>query len=436
MNTQNNNQNRSQNAPDKLERLLRQWGCEEACNEIDAGSTPIPTPVASGFLFRWAPLASAAAVLLVAGVMFFLAPKMGPSSDISASELSSIKSELDSTKELMEKYKKLSENHDKEDRYVIAPKSKPGGSMIGSAKSPEKGGKGGDDGVDGKIFAGGKKGSNNKALQAEGDSRFSKLKSMYADAYGEAAAEAEEKIAFLSKEAEKAELRKRSLDQANVKLAKAEKSIEKYSIECDKLEDLAITKDMEVKLLRRQLARNADARRSPPDAPGGRKSSGRGRGKGEGVQAAKMASPDKAPVTDSFDKVSGYPRAYALDMDKMQVVLKHGYVQALAPGKKGLPAWQGASVQSRICQRSRVVRRQALSKKAKLLIDKLEFVIVRLSLLDTDIPGDVRCFVSMAKPAKLGDKIGDVLSCENEPAGVQAWLLEAGLILEGIDNAK
>jgi chromosome segregation ATPase len=88
---------------ERLERLLRRWGAEEAANEESAAAPPLarPQPVASA-LRRYAPLAAAAVLFLVAAGLFSASRSNAPALPSAANEpeagLSQLKADLQQTR--------------------------------------------------------------------------------------------------------------------------------------------------------------------------------------------------------------------------------------------------------------------------------------------------------------------------------------------------
>jgi len=107
------------------------------------------------------------------------------------------------------------------------------------------------------------------------------------------------------------------------------------------------------------------------------------------------------------------------------------YLSAAAAEEQGWAARRLAARQNRLLARCASLRPTVRGASPGRLVDRLEALLTRLELLDTDNPGAVRSFAAQAGAANWAGQIDGVLSAGTQPPAVQAWLLEARLLLAG-----
>ncbi|MBN2581911.1 MAG: hypothetical protein JXL80_02510 [Planctomycetes bacterium] len=106
-----------------------------------------------------------------------------------------------------------------------------------------------------------------------------------------------------------------------------------------------------------------------------------------------------------------------------------------APPVDGL--WRGEAARDvgDLLQRGTALREKAVGEPVRLLFDRIEVVLTRLSLLDARDAAAGESFAALVRRSGLDEEIGKVLNAADQPADVQAWLLEVQLVLMGARHA-
>lgn len=148
--------------------------------------------------------------------------------------------------------------------------------------------------------------------------------------------------------------------------------------------------------------------------------------------AAKRTDGDAVVTAEAGLSADGGPEeADVLSREEIELTLGVAYRSALAPGETGAEAWREAAARGRIVERSVRVRSLAASVAARNTIDRVEFALTRLSLMDiskADTPLAIRGYI---RDEELLSQLDRSLLLPGEPRAVRAWLLEAKLILTG-----
>ncbi len=113
----------------------------------------------------------------------------------------------------------------------------------------------------------------------------------------------------------------------------------------------------------------------------------------------------------------------------MALDIQQAYLTAAAGGEVGMKARQIAARRTRMLQRCAELRRAMTKEQAKQLLDRLEVMLTRLDLLDTNDLDAVETFRGLFGRAGLEGQIDELLSSGLIQSAVRVWLFEAKLIL-------
>ncbi len=119
---------------------------------------------------------------------------------------------------------------------------------------------------------------------------------------------------------------------------------------------------------------------------------------------------------------------------RLEAALSVSYRMAAADGRQGLAGWQIAAARSELARRAGLVRPSASGEKTAKLIDRIEFVLLRLEQVGPEDPAARKSLSEMIGEGKLIEMIDERIDSQSEAAKVEAWLLEARVILEGVNN--
>ena len=111
------------------------------------------------------------------------------------------------------------------------------------------------------------------------------------------------------------------------------------------------------------------------------------------------------------------------------------YLAANAPGEDGLRARKTAARARRMVERCALLYRRAGDEAGRRLLEKLEVVLTRLELLDTERVGAQTAFSRLLESSGLTGQIEQALAATDSTDQMRAWLMEAKLILIGTDDA-
>jgi len=111
------------------------------------------------------------------------------------------------------------------------------------------------------------------------------------------------------------------------------------------------------------------------------------------------------------------------------------YLAANAPGEDGLRARKTAARARRMVERCALLYRRAGDEANRRLLEKLEVVLTRLELLDTERAGAQTAFSRLLEGSGLTGQIEQALAATDGTDQMRAWLMEAKLILIGTDDA-
>jgi hypothetical protein len=152
------------------------------------------------------------------------------------------------------------------------------------------------------------------------------------------------------------------------------------------------------------------------------------------VQAAPPAGQNQKMGRDEREALLSRVEALEDRTRRLQEAFSVAYRMAASGGRDGLAGWQIASVRAELVKRSAQVRPSAATEKTRKLIDRIEFVLLRLEQIDPTDAAARRKLVDIIDKGDLVEMIDARLGAEAEPRNVQSWLLEARAVLEGISD--
>ncbi len=112
------------------------------------------------------------------------------------------------------------------------------------------------------------------------------------------------------------------------------------------------------------------------------------------------------------------------------------YLQAITLAKADLPARQQAAREHRMLARLSTFRQQTSDPKTHHLLDQLEVAFTRLELLDAQNNQAIEHLNQTLKQQAIDNIIEQTLQSQTEQSAFRTWLLEARLILSGVDYAS
>ena len=112
------------------------------------------------------------------------------------------------------------------------------------------------------------------------------------------------------------------------------------------------------------------------------------------------------------------------------------FLSAHAPGETGLRARQVAARHARLIARCARLRPDVSGDAVRRLVEQAEAVLTRLDLLRTSDRREAAAFGRRLRDTDLVTRIETELAEGRQAPAVQAWLLEAQLVLMGIDDAR
>ena len=118
----------------------------------------------------------------------------------------------------------------------------------------------------------------------------------------------------------------------------------------------------------------------------------------------------------------------------MLVNFRRMYLALAAPEKRGWAARQEAARTRRMLARCVQLRSSVRDESAGRLADTLEVLLTRLELLDAGNPLAVRSFADLVAASDVGGSVDAALAAGGQTTEVRQWLLEARLILAGVER--
>jgi len=120
----------------------------------------------------------------------------------------------------------------------------------------------------------------------------------------------------------------------------------------------------------------------------------------------------------------------------MQADFERAYLQAHGGGKTSIVAAQNALNKTNLLDRCSQMRKQATTTEKKNLLDKLEAVLTRLTMLDVTGYEAQYSFRSTLESSNVLDQITLILSMPGEEKSYRTLLTEARMILLGADRVE
>jgi len=370
---------------ERTEKLLRRWGAEEAARGVKLKTAPAPRPAGrpGTGLLRWGPLTAAAGLLVAAGVIFWQAKQPG--------------------------------------RKVAEPPPaarSPGGPTAPDATTELK--------------------DELAKVRAELNGELAEVRGELAQARSE-----------LSAAVEASRLALRQWEKSGAEVRRLEGLLSESRRQADELRRTVKAKDQQLAELTAKLDQAgeeiAELRRRSIDA--------RKRLDDQGRELT-AANTRIAHLTESEERSR---RAQRKAEEQLATVtarheaivhaLQQAYLVSAAPGALvGGPAGEmmgGPASENELVVRQTALRRKQLLPRcarvrasvtddsAKRLVETLEAVLTRLDMLVASDAVAAGSFRALLRQHNLPEQIDDVLTTTNESREVQAWLVEARLILTG-----
>lgn len=371
------------NQTDRLERMLRQWGADEA----GRNASPPAMPALDGAgrsksrmqgLLRWAPLAAAAILLAASGVVLYVSS--------------------------------LSERSQKPGDVVGERKAPPAMASTAPVGRPTD---------DDRIVELEKQAADLRGQIEAANARLAELPGIAAEA-GRLRAqiddlrkrhEAEVTRLTAASEARQLQARKEAQKQAGLiklaelKIAELETARRVLQAAAD---EGALAKEQVAALHKRLAAAGEELtrRRTAIDAV-----------------EAKLA------------ESKGEFQRMAIRQREIVAAFQRTYLASVAPGQTGLEARKTAVRARQMLDRLTKLSGEGRSENTRQLLDRLEAVLTRLDLINADRAADTQSFSRLLGQGDLQRQIDDALAAPDQVADVKNWLFEAKLILMGATNA-
>lgn len=370
---------KSDNQTDRLERMLRQWGADEAERNANPPAMPgLDDPPARSTptmwsVLRWAPLAAAAMLLAASGVVLYTGPfaggTRGPAAPLARQE----------------------------------PNVTPDTAALGSQTKDDR------------IGQLEKEAADLREHLADANSRLAELTGIAINARAlrgqldELRTQHEAKVAQLvaASEAEQRKARDQAgqLEAAKLKIAELGAARRVLQAAAD---EGGLAKQ-QVADLRKRLTAAANEltrRRKAEEAAGAKLAEAR-------LESQRMAMRHRE-IVDAFQRT---------------------YLASVAPGQTGLEARKTAVRARQMLDRLAKLSGDVKSENTRQLLDRLEAVLTRLDLINADRAGDAQSFSRLLGQGDLERQIEAALAAPGQAEDVKNWLFEAKLILTGGANA-
>ncbi len=148
------------------------------------------------------------------------------------------------------------------------------------------------------------------------------------------------------------------------------------------------------------------------------------------AELGRLGEDQKRAVAEAL-QAAGEVAALKAQRSALLLSFQRLYLAAVAPEQQGWPARKIAARTADLAQQLASLRGRARSADAIRLLERLEVVFTRLDLLDTEDAAAVQSFEALLARSGLAGEIDRVLSSGTETVEVRASLLEARLILIG-----
>ncbi len=114
--------------------------------------------------------------------------------------------------------------------------------------------------------------------------------------------------------------------------------------------------------------------------------------------------------------------------------MEHAYLAAAAPGLQDLAAYQAAVRNTRLLARAAELRKTVRREGTREILDQAEAALTRLSLLSANDPRARDALTSHLRSRKIVEGIDEALESPETPPAVRSWLVEARLVLGGVQR--
>ncbi|HDZ20066.1 hypothetical protein LCGC14_0095950 [marine sediment metagenome] len=456
------------NPPDGLEKLLRQWGARRAVEQAPLPAAPRPQQrVVLTLTARWAPLAAAAVLLIVAGVLY-------RASLIEYGTESMQMADRNAPEKLLPARDAIPRSGKRRLAIEPAPPAAPqpdapqrGASAEGPADADEVSPPVTHELADTRSKARWEAGQTDAPASPQPDAPRRK-------AFAEGPADAEEVVGQVGHEA--GQSRRRPEVEAGPKDAPdpmmdegrddGDRRLEHEKAYADERKVLEAERDklaFEVTELRRQLAQ-ADSRTD--ELRKGLNEATAAMSKLEQAQEIdsvngpdELAPPDTPELAEKFDRLDAAevapPEALALadgeiperevkeiGADKAEAVgvdvapeLVTLYLTTVAPNETGMTAVQAVARNRLLIRRCGELRRRVGETETGRVIERLEVVLTRLALLDVADASEVEAFAAATRTGSLREMLA-IARQQAEDERSRLVLLEIQLILLGVDRVS
>jgi len=116
-------------------------------------------------------------------------------------------------------------------------------------------------------------------------------------------------------------------------------------------------------------------------------------------------------------------------------LLQQVHLAAAIPGEKGILALQTASRENRLLSRGAELRGRISNQAIRRLFDTQEALLSQLDLLDPNNRSDLEALARLVRSTDLGPQIDEALRSGGADPAVTQWLIEAQLVLSGVNRA-
>ncbi len=362
------------NQTDRIERLLQQWGADEAQRSANPPAMPRLDGTHAGRasagrrVLRWAPLAAAAVLLAASGVVLYMDSLARPAKDHVAPVASGAAGGLAATQSDAHRIRALQEES-ADLRVQLAA-------------------------------------ANAKAVELSGlESEMSKLQGQL-----------EQSRLDYSKKL--ARLEATSADEQKARQAQA-RQLAAARLQVTELETAQ-------RVLQAASAEGAEAKKQAADLKLRLAAAGEEltrRRKGEESAEAKLAD--------------AHQEAQRLELRHREIVeaFQRTYLASVAPGQRGLQARKAAVRARQMIQRLAGMSGEVKSDQTRQLLDRLDAVLTRLDLMNANRPDSGESFSRLVSQGDLERQIDAALAAPAQAENVKNWLFEAKLILMGGPDA-
>lgn len=373
----------STNPSDRLEGLLRSWGAKRAVDQTSQPHRPVVMRPVANLWVRWAPLAAAAAMLIVAVGLF-------------TTSLTQARRQEDGSVAMTpppEHERKAVAAEPGTERPTVAHK------VEGTADEPAPAEPAGSS-RERKLSAAG----DSQRDEAAKDDELAQLRAERDALTAQCDALAEENLALLKQLAETDEQLMQMLDEL-------------ASVESTYADAVA--------------SRDVPATRAPADADEGGADSYQVAGAGPApASVAEEEGPARKPSTGS---ASYYKATDAEGAEISPADMGEVYLSLAAPNQDGLAAVKAAAANRELLARCQVARRGAGDQRTIKLLDQLEVILTRLELLDVGSDKAVEAFMAQTRTGGLRESLAEVQATA-ETKATKMLLLEVQLLLQGADR--